>query len=806
MATLWQDLRYGARMLLKKPGFILIAVVMLALGIGANTAVFSLVNSLFLRPLPVKDAGQLVGVYEFRNGQVGMEDLSYADYLDYRDRNTVFSGLAAHSHVWFWLAEGDASSELEGSLVTANYFSVLGVQPHLGRFFLTEEDAVPGTHPVAVLSYWLWQQRFKGDPAILGRTLRMNRLAITVVGIAPNGFAGVHAGSNIDVWMPAMMSGMGRPTRDEFGRSRVWLDLIGRLKLGRTIEEARAEFATLARQLETAYPETNKGLGVHLVPLKGLHPLTREVAFRVPALLTAAVACVLLVACANLAGLLLARSGARRKEIAIRLALGASRARLIRQLLTESLLLALAGGAIGLLIAVWTEDWIVTFYAYGFSGLNLSLDLLTLGLTFALSVFTGLLFGLAPALQATRPNLVLALKDDGASTGYRRSWLRSALVITQVALSLLLLIGAGLLLRSLSNVMTNAGFDPHHIAHFRLRPSRTGYDTERAQTYHREVIRRMESLPGVQSAVLQGSGTPSFGGSMVTIGLPGQAPAQPENAFRIVSHEITPRYLATVKILLLAGREFDERDRKGAPPVAIVNETLARQQWPGQRAIGGRIIVDGREHEVVGIARDALPRSSDRLPSPFIYLAYWQRELIDSRLLVRVAGDPRAMLTLLRQEVIAVDPDVHIGQEMSLAERTWMTFQSERLISNSLIGLGSIALFLSAIGLYGLLAFAISQRTREIGIRMALGARQIDVLWLVVREGVKLAVIGITIGLVGAFVITRVLASFLYGVTATDTMTFIGISLLLAVVALLACYLPARRATEVDPMVALRYE
>jgi predicted permease len=806
MQTIWQDLRYGARMLLKRPGFTLIAVITLALGIGANTAVFSLVNSLFLRPLSVKDAERLVGIYEFRNGQVGAEDLSYADYLEFRDRNTVFSDLAAHSHAWFWMAVGDESSELEGSLVSSNYFSVLGIEPHMGRFFLPEEDVVPGTHPVTVLSYRVWQQRFKGDPAIVGKTVRMNRLVFTVVGIAPRGFAGVYAGTNIDVWTPTMMSGMGQPARDQFDRSRFWLDLIGHLKRGRTIEEARAEFTTLARQLETTHPETNKGLGVHLVPLKGLHPLNREVAFKVPGLLTAAVACVLLVACANLAGLLLARSRARRKEIAIRLALGARRARLIRQLLTESLLLALAGGALGLLIAVWAEDWIVTFYAYGFSGLNLSLDLLTLGLTFALSVATGLAFGLVPAIQATHPDLVMTLKADEETSGYRRSRLRSALVITQVAISLMLLIGAGLLLRSLSNVISNAGFDPQHIAHFRLRPGRLGYDTERAQTYHREVIRRIESLPGVQSAVLQGWGTPSFGGSEVTIGQPGQVPGPPENSPRIVAHEITSRYFATMKIPLLEGREFNEQDRKGAPAVAIVNETLARQQWPGQRAMGGRIMVDGREHEVVGVARDALPRSSDKLPSPLIYLSYWQRELTDSRLFVRVAGDPRAMLPLLRHELLAVDPEVHIGQEMSLAERTLMTFQSERLISNSLTGLGLIALFLSAIGLYGLLAFAVSQRRREIGIRIALGAQQTNVLFLVVGQGLKLALTGIALGLLGAAGLTRVLASFLYGVTPTDPITFIGVSLLLTIVALLACYLPARRAARVDPMVALRHE
>ncbi len=365
MRTILQDLRFGARMLMKNPGFTLIAVFTLALGIGANTAVFSLVNTLFLRPLPLKDAERLVGIYEFRNGRVGLEDLSYTDYLDYRDRNTVFAGLAASAGVWVWLTEGETSSEHNGQLVSANYFSVLGAQPHLGRFFLPEEDATPGARPVAVISYQFWQQRFKSDPATISKTVRMNRLAFTIVGVAPPQLTGLHAGRNIDVWMPTMMSGMGKPARDEFSRQRTWLDLVGRLKPGRTVAEAQAEFATLARQLETAYPETNKGLGVYLAPLQGIHPFERRDAAKLPRLLAAAVVCVLLIACANLAGLLLVRGAARRKEIAIRVALGAGRLRLLRQLLTESLLLALVGGALGLLIAVWSKDWIVTFYAYG---------------------------------------------------------------------------------------------------------------------------------------------------------------------------------------------------------------------------------------------------------------------------------------------------------------------------------------------------------------------------------------------------------------------------------------------------------
>jgi predicted permease len=806
MQTLLQDLRYGARMLRKNPGFTVIAIIVLGVGIGANTAIFSLFNALFLRPLPVKDAHQLVGIYGIRDGRFGEPSLSHADYLDYRGRNTVFGEVAAHANTWIWLAEGEASSEISGCLVSANYFSVLGLRPHSGRFFSPDEDETPGSHAVAVISHRLWQERFGGDQGIIGRAVRMNRVAFTVVGIAPAGFAGVYAGDNVDVWMPTMMSGMGRASGDEFSRTRTWLDIFGRLNPGRTIEEAQAEFAVLASQLEAAYPDTNKNLGVYLAPLRGLAPRNREEAASLPKLLAASVACVLLIACANIAGLLLAQSTARRKEIAIRLALGGGRARIVRQLLTESLMLSLAGATLALLIAAWTNDWIVNFYAYGLSGLKLSLDPLTVGYALILSISTVLLFGLAPALQATRPNLMMALKDEGLASGPRRSRLRSVLIVAQVALSLVLLVGAGLMIESLRNVLTNAGFDPHSIAHFRLRPGRLGYDLGRARAYHREVLRRVESVPGVESAVLLAWGTPSHGGSLVRVGLPEQPLAQPEDALRIATHEVTPGYLSTLKIALLKGREFDERDLEGTPRVAIVNETLARQMWPDRDPLGLSIMVEGNQHEVIGVAADAIPHSSDKDPEPLLYLAYWQRKLTDSRLLVRVAGNPSAMLPLLRQELLSVDADVHIGQEMSLAERTWMSFQSERLMGTTLICASLIALFLSAIGLYGIIASAVGQRTREIGIRMALGAQKADVLKLVLGQGVRLALCGIAIGMAAAFALSRVLSGFLYGVSAQNPVTLIAGALLLLFVALTACCIPAKRATKVDPIIALRCE
>ncbi len=538
-----------------------------------------------------------------------------------------------------------------------------------------------------------------------------------------------------------------------------------------------------------------------------MNALERDAGTKAPALLAAAVACVLLIACANLAGLLLARSTARRKEIAIRLSLGAGRWRLIRQLLTESLLLALAGGTAGLLLAVWAEDWLKLFYSYGMSGVVLGLDWLTLGYTCALSIATGVLVGLAPALQATRPDLVSSLKDQGQTSGYRRSWFRPALVVTQVALSLMLLVGAGLLLRSLRNVINDPGFDPRNIAHFRLRPGRLGYEVARARTYHREVLRRVEANPGVQSAVLLAWGTPARGGgNTASIALPSQAPVQPNNRRRISTEEITPRYFATLRIPLLQGREFHESDSERAPLVAIVNETLSRQLWPTGNALGQSLMIDGREHSVIGVVKDAQPHTIVQPVEPFVFLSYWQRQLTDSRLLVRVAGDPDLFLSVLRNEVVAVDPDVHVGQEMSLEDRNWLTFQTEHLLGNALTGAGVIALFLSAIGLYGLLAYAVSQRSREIGVRIALGAQRIDILRLVVGQGLRLTILGIVFGLAAAIVLSRTLASFLYGITPVDLISFVGSSMTLTLVALLACYIPARRASKVDPMSVLKQE
>jgi putative ABC transport system permease protein len=801
MQTLRQDLRYGFRMLIKRPGFTAIAVLTLALGIGANTTIFSFVNTLYLQPPAlVEKPDQLVSVVGARGNRPGEHWTTHPKYLEYRNNNTVFSELAARGQVRMYLSVGDEPKEVFGLGVSANYFSTLGVKPALGRFFLPEEDTVPGRDPVVVLSYDFWRQQFGGDPNIIGQSIYMSRLQFTVIGIAPEGFHGIFANSQELIWVPSMMSGIDKSNGG-------FTDMIGRLKPGRTIEVAKAELTTIAGQLEMAYPDTNNNLSVYLAPLAGIHPARRQNQAQQSSLHMAVVALVLLIACANLAGLLLARGAARRKEIAVRLALGASRIRLIRQLMTESLLLSLFGGMAGLLIAFWGKDLIASFFSYNFTNLNIALDPLVLGYTLLISVIAGFIFGLVPALQATRFNLVPALKDTGLAGGYRQSKLRAALVVGQVALSLVLMVSAGLVIQSLRSVLVNPGFDHSNIAHFRLSPQIIGYDAPKAHAYYQELIRRLEALPGVESVILaRVPPNAADWGSKAHVSLPGQTAVRPEDAFEIDIDDITPGYFKSLRYPAIRGREFTEQDQRGAPLVAIVNETLSRRLWPDGEPIGRVVVIDGKEHSVIGVAETTHPHKSNEAPIPFLYRPYWQTDDISSRLFIRVAGDAQSMLALLLREMIAVNPDMHIGQQMLLSERMELSYESERLIGSLLIYSGLLALFLSVIGLYGTLAHAVNQRTREIGIRMALGARVTNILKLVMGQGLWLVLLGIAFGLMATLGVTRVLSSHLYGITASDPLTFVGISLSLLVVALLACYIPARRATRVDPGVALRYE
>lgn len=814
MNTVWQDLRYGARMLLKQPGFTLIAVLTLALGIGANLTIFSFVDTMFFRPLPAREPERLVTVEATRNGRWN-DGQAYPTYVHYRDHSQSFEALVAHYSTApvNIVAEGD-SRVANGAVVSANYFSVLGIQPRLGRFFVPEEDAVPDRDPVVVISHLMWESRFGGDPAVPGRELILNGRTCRIIGVAPPGFRGVLAGFPNEFWIPTMMLRLGYRSCDAITEVDCRpLSVLGRLAPGRTLADAQAELSVLANQLSATSP-AEQGRGVLLQPALGVRWNERE-GFRYQMqLLMAVTGLLLLIACANVTSLLLVRGAARRKEIAIRLCVGAGRARLVRQFLTESLLMAFAGGGLGLLISLWAKELLATFYTTNHSSLqryyDLSLSPRGLVYALALTLFTGLLFGLLPALQATKQDLVRALKDEGISTSPRQHRLRGALVVGQVALSLSLLVVAGLLVRSESHVRGGTNFDPQHVAALRLRPGLMNYNPEKAQAYAREVVGRLEALPGVQSVSLAtGNGLAWQSGGRVGVRLPEEAPRPVEEQLQVEYQEVAPRFCETLKIPLLEGREFNEGDRPSAPRVTVINETLARRLWPEGSALERALILRDQPYQVVGVSKDAQLRNSLEGPLPFLYLPYRQnntRPQFDARLVMRVAGDPQTMLPLLRRTTVAVDPNVPISEDVPLTQQVNAIYMPVLLTSAVLTYAGLLALFLSMLGLYGVLAFAVSQRTREIGIRMALGAERLDVLRLVVTHGLRLAFAGVGIGLLASFAATRLVKSLLYGVSATDPLTFALIAVLLLVVALLACWLPARRATRVDPMIALRYE
>jgi predicted permease len=800
-----QDLRFGVRMLIKRPGSALIIALTLALGIGANLTIFSFVDAFFLRPIPAREPERLVNAEGSRD--IPLHGYySYPSYVLYRDHSKSFEALAAHYSTapLNLVIEGD-SRMANGAIVSANYFSMLGIQPRLGRFFLPEEDAVPDRNPVVVISYRMWQDRFNGDPAALGKEFNINGVACKVIGVAPAEFPGVLAGFPNEMWLPTMMLRLTSRACDSLSNYGCkGLQLLGRLAPGRTLAEAEAELNMLAQRFAPAFP-SEQGRVISLRRALGVRDIERpDYAYQMQLLMTVT-GLLLLIACANVASLLLAHAAARRKEISIRLCIGAGRWRLIRQFLTESMLLALAGGALGLLISRWAKDLLAAFYNSDWDiHYDLSLSPRALVYALALTLFTGLLFGLLPALQATRQDLARALKDEGGSQSPRR-WLRSALVIGQVALSLALLVAAGLLVRSEAHIHQGANFDPQHVVTLRMRPRLLNYSPEKAQAFTREVVRRLEATPGVQS-VSVGS-LPWFSNIRLRVRAPEQTEQRAEDQLQVLNQEVAPRYCETLKIPLLEGREFNEGDRPGASRVAVINETLQRRLWPQGGALERTLILNDQPYQVVGVTKDAQMRNALEDPQPFLYLPYWQNNIrpqIDASLLIRVTGDLQTMLPGLRRVIVAVDPQVPLGEGSSANRQISARFKSVMLTSAVVTWTGGLAFFLSMLGLYGVLAFAVGERRREIGIRMALGAQRSNVLRLVIGQGLRLALTGVGIGLLAAYAASRLMKSLLYGVSATDPATFTGIALLMIGVAFIACYIPARRATKVDPLVALR--
>ncbi|HEV2836576.1 MAG TPA: ABC transporter permease [Pyrinomonadaceae bacterium] len=810
MDNLIKDIRYGVRMIAKAPGFTLLATLALALGVCANTTIFSLINGFVLRPLTgVKDPERLVAVYtsDYSSGLYGSS--SYPDYVDFLNQSDVFEDLAAYDQTVL-NATGETDAErLRGEVVTANYFEVLGVRPELGRTLQASDDQT------VVISDGLWQRRFNASTAVVGQSLRLNGKPYTIVGVADRSYRGLRLGLPPEFWLPMTASSDYATS----GRGDRGLQLIGRLKPGVTVAQAQTQLSTVGARLAQAYPETNLGTlerpneprPVTVVRESRVTPSAQVGIWRVSLLLFAVVGLVLLIACANVANLLLARASVRRREMAVRLAVGASRGRLVRQLLTESLLLALLGGAAGLMVTLWTASTLTGFFpANQAGGLDLSLDWRVLVFTVTVTLITGVLFGLAPALQASRHNLVPSLKDESTSYGQRlrRLGLRDVLVISQLALSLVLLIGAALFLRSLHRALSfDPGFKVQNLLVASIETRGTAPNEQQGQVFYQQTVDRISSLPGVQSVTLVRIAPISGGGQRRRVQLEGYQP-QPNEDTELNTNVIGLNYFSTMGIGLTAGRDFNAQDREGSPPVVIVNEELARRYYSGN-AVGKRLRIGGPDapnREIVGVARTANYRDLREQPLPFIYIPLGQEYQSGMTLMVRTNGDPLALVASLRMEMRALNKDVPVFSVQTMTERIGGQLAVDRMIAVLLSIFGAGALLLAAIGIYGVMGYAVAQRTHEIGIRIALGARQGDILKLILWQGMILIAIGAAVGMALSLAATRLLKSLLFGVSATDPLTFTGVVIVLIMVALLACYLPARRATKVDPLVALRYE
>ncbi|MFL6215597.1 MAG: ABC transporter permease [Blastocatellia bacterium] len=858
MSTLLQDLRYGLRMIRKAPGFTAIAVMSLALGIGANTALFSIIDAVLLKKLPVKEPDRLVlfqaewgrnfspGSYNgstHRNQATGWSvgtSFPYQSYQQLRAQTNALSDLFAFGDVELNVNADGLADVASGQAVSGNYYEGLGVPPLIGRL-LNDEDDRASAEPVAVISYRYWQRRFSSDANIVNKQINLNNMAFTVVGVSPEGFDGaMQVGESKDVTIPIAWEQQVSPERSRMKGVMWWLRLMGRLKPGATMEQARTDLELAFQQSVREHRETFQAMrqAMGRPPMKAVAPEdyprlsvisgsqgeqnTRQSYASSLYLLLGVVGLVLLVACANIANLLLARATARQKEIAVRLALGASRWRLVRQLLTESVLLAVIAGAVGILLAMWIKDSLLAVSDWGYSEMSSlapALNLRVLGFTMLLSLVTGVLFGLAPAWRSTRVDLTPSLKESGrSSSAAARSWLSKSLIVAQVAVSLLLLVGAGLLLRTLVNLQKiEAGFNQQNLLLFSVDPGLIGYKDERLATLYKNLSEHIEAVPGVRDVTFSRVPLLAQSSSSSSIVLPG-ANEPPDSTDRTYSspyvHHVRENFFAAMGIPLLAGRGFTTHDDTQAPKVVVVNQTFAERYFPGDDPIGKRFSFDRQkpaEIEIVGLARDAkYARQRDETP-PTIYIPWQQdmRSVSSVTFEVRTVGEPTAITAAVRQAVADVESNLPLNGVRTQLEQSEQTLGQERLFAKMLTLFGLLAQQLAAIGLYGVMAYGVSQRTHEIGIRMALGASSNDVLKMILRQGMALTFVGIALGIAGAYVLIRYLeslTSMLYGVKATDPLTFATVAVLLSGVALVACYIPARRATKVDPMVALRYE
>lgn len=820
MESLFQDIRYGVRMLTKNPAVTAVAVLTLALGIGANAAIFSGVNAFIFRPLPVPDAHQLVRPMELAEDRGISDELSYPDFVDYRNQSTVFEAMSAEDMVPVALDSDTQSDVIWGQVVSGSYFDVVRIKPIMGRTFTPEEDNAVGAHPVVVISQGLWQRRFGADPEIVGKTIRLSNRGYQVVGVAPEAFTGSKFALSMDFWIPmAMVEELRRSPGLLTDRGSHWMNVLARLKPGVTLDQASAEMQAIASRLNQTYPNeraSNTSAKVS-TEIDGRWEEAASTMKSAGAIAMAIVGLILLIACANVANLMLARAAARRKEIGIRLALGASRIRLIRQLLTESLLLSLLGGALGLLLAFWVTDLMEGFVPvlqYNIIENFFALDSRALVFTLVISLATGLIFGLAPAWHSSNPDVVPVLKGDlnaGQPGKGRRFSLRPALVVVQVALSLAVLVCGGLFIKSFRQAQTmDPGFATKNALIATLDPELVGYDSERSRNFFRQAIERASSLPGVEAAAAArllplGDSSNSNGPVLKE----GETLARGSAGRTIMTNVISSGYFRAMQIPIIEGRDFDDRDHVKSQRVVIINQQMAESLWPGESAIGKRILIGAESRdliEVAGVVKTGKYRNLAEDSKPYIYYPMTQRRPANMSLVMRTSVDPRGLAGAIRKEAQNIDRSVPVSSVKTMTEHLTYALWAPNMAASFSLAFGVLAILLSAVGLYSVMAYVVSQRTREVGIRMALGANRADVMKMITVQGMRLAVIGVVIGLLLSLGLARALSSLLIGVSGYDVTTFVIVPSLLVFVAFIACYLPARRATKIDPLVALRYE
>jgi len=814
MSSFWQDVRYSVRMILKAPGYAAIAILTLALGIGANTTIFSWINSTLLNPIPgLTSPSEVVALSLSKTGDNPFP-FTYPDVEALREGQQSFTGITACNAIPMSLTGKGKPERVWGMLASANYFDVLGVRPILGRGFRPEEDQKPGGAPVAVISYRLWQTHFAANPGVVGQTLEINQHPYTIVGVTPAVFQGSQTGLRSEIWIPIMMDAQLLPQGDLLhDHHYFWLFVSGRLKPGVTPAQAQEEMTLRLKREAKNYPEEHRGHdSVTVYPLwRSPFGANQILSTLLPMLMTIA-GLVLLLACANVANLMLVRSVGRRREIAIRMSMGASRWRLVRQLLVESLVLAMAGGAVALVITFWTAGSLMKFIPTTDFPISLSIkaDRAVLLATFLISVLTGVIFGILPALRASGEAPVAVLKEDtgSASGGLRKARLASGLVVAQISLSLLLLICAGLFIRSfMSAQQINPGFNSHNVLIASYDLFTAGYSNDSGAQFDSQLVARLEALPGVQSVALSSRVPLGFGGGSTSVKPEGYV-LRPDESMETQVANITPNYFETMQIPILKGRDFTLQDTKSSQRVVIVNEAFVDRYWPNQEALGKQLNSDltNEWFTVVGVARNSKMNQLNEKPTPFVFLPLYQVYRATMIINARVTGDPLAFGKPVEKTIHELNSDLVIFDITTLDLREQIASFGQRIAGTFVGAFGLLALVLAAVGIYGVTAYTTRQRTHEIGIRVALGASKRDILRLVLGHGLRLTLLGLGLGLAVSFLLTRYLSSLLLGVTSTDALTFSSVAILLCAVALFACFIPARRAMSVDPMVALRYE